>query len=124
MVLSALKNNKHVWTIPVYGVMGARAVIKMKKNEGSKWYGKISTTVFYIVMIVLIFFQDISEPAANLLILFCGGFMLLAFIMYARHYHTLQKNRAELQREQRTDGKGAEGYAEYGKKIFGKDETS
>lgn len=35
--------------------MGAREVMRMKRNDGSKWYGKISTMVFYTVMVILIF---------------------------------------------------------------------
>lgn len=73
-------------------VMGTRTVMKVKKNEGAKWYGKLSTTVFYTVMVVLIFFHNISESTANMLILCCGGCVLLAFIMYARHYQTLSRS--------------------------------
>ena len=72
-------------------VMGTRAIKRVKKNEGAKWYGKINTAVFYAVMAVLVFIPDISEKAANLLILCCGAFMLLAFIMYGNYYSVLLK---------------------------------
>lgn len=75
-------------------VMGLRTIIKVKKNDGAKWYGKLSTTIFYAVMCVLTFFHGIPETVANLLILFCGGCMLLAFILYVRYYHTLQNTKA------------------------------
>jgi cardiolipin synthase len=73
-------------------VLGAKAVMKTRENEGAQWYGKLNTMVFYIVMIVLIFCPDIPETVANLLILCCGGCMLLAFIMYARYFYILQIN--------------------------------
>lgn len=64
-----------------------RTVRKLQKNEGAKWYGKVSTAVFYFVMAVLIVFREIQETAANILIGCCGGCMLFAFLMYARQYH-------------------------------------
>lgn len=77
------------------GVMGVKTVRKVKKNEGAKWYGKISTAVFYTVMAVLIFFPDLPDTVANSLILCCGAFMLLAFVMYARRYDILRKEEEE-----------------------------
>lgn len=105
-------------------VMGTRTVMAVKKNEGAKWYGKLSTTVFYTVMVVLIFFHNISESTANMLILCCGGCMLLAFIMYARHYQTLQKEKNRATDKIKINGEESKHYAEYGKKIFGEDETA
>lgn len=78
-------------------VMGTKTVKKVKKNDGARWYGKISTAVFYTVMVILIIFRDIPETTANLLILCCGGFMLLAFVMYARHYSVLQREKTKMQ---------------------------
>jgi cardiolipin synthase len=71
-------------------VMGTRTIVKTGENEGAKWYGKISTAVFYLVMVALVFFPGIPDKTANLLILCCGGFMLLSFVMYARYYHLSQ----------------------------------
>jgi cardiolipin synthase len=56
------------------------------KLNGAKWFGKISTTVFYAVMLVLVSMPGLSSGAANLLMLFCGGFLLLSFLMYIREY--------------------------------------
>lgn len=84
------------------GVMGAKTVKKVQKNEGAKWYGKISTAVFYAIMVILIVFRNISEKTANLLILCCGCFMLLAFVMYARHYVILQKGKLKTDKDIKT----------------------
>lgn len=72
-------------------VMGISTAVKTNANDGAKWYGKINTAVFYFVMALLIIFPDIPENVANLLILCCGCFMVLALVMYARDYHFLLK---------------------------------
>lgn len=59
---------------------------KGKKLNGAKWFGKISTTVFYAVMLVFVAVPGLSMPAANLLLLVCGTFLLLSFLMYVREY--------------------------------------
>lgn len=76
-------------------VMGTKTVMKIHKNEGAKWYGKVSTIVFYVVMIILILFRNISKAFANVLMGCCGECMLLAFVMYARRYHVLQRERLD-----------------------------
>jgi cardiolipin synthase len=72
-------------------VMGTKMLVKTRENNGAMWYGKVSTAVFYIVMVVLLIFPDIPETVADVLIICCGGFMLLSFVMYVRYYHILQK---------------------------------
>ena len=54
--------------------------------NSAKWYGKISTAVLYIVMMVLILFQNISKGAADGLIILCGLVMLMSFVLYGRFY--------------------------------------
>lgn len=53
-----------------------------KKLNGAKWYGKVCTFVFYIVTVLLILWVNIPQPAANGLILFCGGVMAFTLAMY------------------------------------------
>jgi CDP-diacylglycerol--glycerol-3-phosphate 3-phosphatidyltransferase len=84
-------------------VMGTKTIMKLKMNDGAKWYGKISTAVFYTVMFVLIFYQNITERTANQLILCCGGCMLLAFIMYAHQYNILLNEKMENKNEVRRE---------------------
>lgn len=72
-------------------VMGTRTMVKLQKNDGARWYGKVSTTVFYLVMTVLIVFGDLPETVANIFIGCCGACMLLAFVMYARQYRAAQQ---------------------------------
>jgi cardiolipin synthase len=71
--------------------MGTKTMIKTGVNDGARWYGKLSTAVFYTVMVVLFLLPGIPETTANTLILCSGACMLLAFIMYLRHYYLLEK---------------------------------
>jgi cardiolipin synthase len=80
------------------GIIGTNLVIKTKENEGAQWYGKISTAVFYVVMIALIFMPNLQERTANLMILCCGCFLLLSLIMYARYYR-MMADKSEAKRE-------------------------
>lgn len=76
-------------------VAGTKTIRKLQKNEGAKWYGKVSTAVFYLDMAALIIFREIPETAANILIGCCGGCMLFAFVMYARQYHASREGGGE-----------------------------
>lgn len=59
-----------------------------KKNEGAKWYGKVSTAVFYGVMVILVLFPNIPLQKANFLI-GCSSFCMAgAFVMYMNQYIT------------------------------------
>jgi CDP-diacylglycerol--glycerol-3-phosphate 3-phosphatidyltransferase len=71
-------------------IVGSDALITTGVNDGAKWYGKISTAVFYTVMIALVLVPEIPKNIGNLMILICGTFMLLAFVNYAKYYHALQ----------------------------------
>jgi cardiolipin synthase len=62
------------------------------RNEGAMWYGKVSTAVFYTVMIVLALFPNIPQNMGEILLIVCGIFLLLSFILYARRYHEIRKN--------------------------------
>lgn len=56
------------------------------KLNGAKWFGKISTTVFYAVMLVLVALPAINTTAVNILMLVCGSFLLLSFLLYINEY--------------------------------------
>ena len=54
--------------------------------QGSKWYGKVATAVFYVVMAVIALFDGISTETALIMILIAAAFMLFAFSQYIREY--------------------------------------
>lgn len=90
---------KFEWTIPLLMlvilfvamqlfllVAGLAMIKKNKRLDGSKWFGKISTAVFYAVMLVLIAFPNVGETIANILMFICGAFLALSFVLYIREY--------------------------------------
>ncbi|XCP84945.1 CDP-alcohol phosphatidyltransferase family protein [Roseburia hominis] len=72
-------------------VSGGFVIWKTGVNGGAKWYGKLSTAVFYVVMLFLIVFPQIPERVAEIMIFVSGGFILFAFNMYMRLFVSLLK---------------------------------
>lgn len=66
----------------------------MLKNKitirASKWYGKVATAVFYVVMAAVALFKFSTEVNLGL-ILFAAVFMLFAFSQYIREYFKIMK---------------------------------
>lgn len=67
-------------------IIGYRVICLQGKNDGAKWYGKISTVIFYIVTIVLVLFADINVTVANVLLGFSSVAILGAFVGYIKQY--------------------------------------
>lgn len=59
---------------------------KGRKLNGAKWFGKVSTTVFYAVMLVLVAVPKLQFSMVNTLMLICGAFLLLSFLLYIKEY--------------------------------------
>ena len=55
-----------------------------KKLDGAKWFGKVSTAVFYAVSLILIVFTGLPRSVSNALIGLSAVMMLIAFAGYAR----------------------------------------
>ncbi len=63
--------------------------------EGSRWYGKLATIIFYIAIILLLT-VPMNKSVADLIILCCIGVMILSFVMYiARYSHILITKKKE-----------------------------
>lgn len=73
-------------------IMGIIMLRKGKKLDGAKWFGKLCTAILYTVMFILILLPKINEDMANLLILVCGVFMLISFILYIQVYYKMHKS--------------------------------
>lgn len=58
----------------------------------AKWYGKLSTAILYVVMMILIVYTGISENMAKFLIVICGLVMCISLILYGRFYTSVFKN--------------------------------
>ena len=66
------------------GVLQLRLLRRGLKLDGALWYGKVATTVFYVMMTVLVAFPNLPIPAINVLVGTTGLFSLFAFLMYLR----------------------------------------
>ena len=53
---------------------------------GARWYGKVSTGVFYGVMILLMLFPELPETWAYILIGLCAAALAMALVLYVRYY--------------------------------------
>lgn len=65
---------------------GCRLLRKGMMLKGALISGKISTTVLFISLIILVLFPGISETAANIIILVDGIFLSIAFAEYLITY--------------------------------------
>lgn len=60
-----------------------------KKLDGAKWFGKVSTAVFYACMTFLVAFPSIQATTANSLMIVTGFFLTLSFVLYGREFFTM-----------------------------------
>lgn len=67
-------------------IAGILMLKKGKKLNGAKWFGKISTTVFYGTMLFLVAIPTLNTTVTNVLMMICGAFLLLSFVLYVREY--------------------------------------
>lgn len=73
-------------------VAGLVMLKKGTKLNGAKWFGKVSTTVFYATMLSLVAVPTLSNKLTNGLLLVCGAFLLLSFLMYINEYVIMYHN--------------------------------
>ena len=73
-------------------IMGIIMLRKGKKLDGAKWFGKLCTAILYIVMFILIMFPRMNYIRANFLIVVCGIFMLMSFILYIPVFYKMHKS--------------------------------
>lgn len=73
-------------------IAGIVMLKKGRKLNGAKWFGKVSTTVFYATMLVLVALPALSNDVTNLLMTVCGAFLLLSFLMYIKEYVVMYHN--------------------------------
>lgn len=81
-------------------VAGLAMLKKGKRLNGSKWFGKVSTTVFYAVMLVLVALPKLRQSTINVLLLICGSFLALSFALYVREYIRMYR---EVKQEERAN---------------------
>lgn len=64
----------------------------IKKIDGARIWGKVSTTVFYVVSVMLLFLPNISMQFANCLIIISTSLLAYACIRYIIYYIKQIKN--------------------------------
>ena len=64
------------------GINGLILIQYGKKLGGAKWYGKLSTAVFDVVVVILLIFPDLDYRIIMGLFWTTGFFLALSFILY------------------------------------------
>ena len=77
------------------GINGLILLKRGKKLDGAKWFGKVSTAVFYVAMGILITFPNLDQKFVGLLMILTGIFLSISFILYIPEYVKLYKNKEE-----------------------------
>lgn len=68
------------------GIIGLVFIHKTDTVEGSVWYGKATTVVFFFVALGLIVFPEMPDLAVVALVALECGFILFSMIAYTRRY--------------------------------------
>lgn len=64
------------------GICGVILLRRSRKLDGAMWFGKVSTAVFYVTMLVLIAFPLMDVIWVNTLMIITGAFLAFSFIQY------------------------------------------
>ncbi len=73
------------------GVGGWLLLRRGVKPQGARWYGKISTFVFYGAMTAIVVFPDMSETLRLVLVLIVAVLMVFAFVRYFMEYLRIRR---------------------------------
>ena len=77
------------------GFMGVMGLIMLRRGfrlDGAMWYGKVCTAVTYVVIFVLLLFQDLNETVQMALIGVQIAVTLMSFLLYALYYRRVWVN--------------------------------
>lgn len=75
----------------IVAIAGLRTVRQVGENQGAILAGKLDTAVFYAVMLALVVFPDMPRPLAYTLVSLSAGMMILAVVVYLRHFKRLRR---------------------------------
>lgn len=77
------------------GFMAVIGLVMLKHNgrklDGAMWYGKVSTALLYIVMVLLLLLPEMKLSLANTLIIIAAVSMLFALVAYIPVFVKLYK---------------------------------
>ena len=95
VIFVAIKLNNSILSLALMGfvikevlmLVGGFIILRKKiAMQASKWYGKIATAVFYVVMAAIALFEGIPTEIAFVMILVALAFMLVAFVGYINDF--------------------------------------
>lgn len=75
----------------IVAIAGWKTVRQVGENQGAILAGKADTAVFYAVMLALVLFPGMPTALAYGMICVSAAMMLLAILLYLRHFHRLRK---------------------------------
>ena len=79
---------------------GAKLLHSGKRPTQAKWYGKVATASFYLIMAVIVIFGDsLPEVWQYILMAICAGFMINAFVRYALLFRQITREDAQAKEE-------------------------
>lgn len=73
------------------GIGGWLLLRRGERPHGARWYGKVSTFVFYGAMTAIVVFPDMSETLRLILIVIVAGLMIFAFVRYFMEYLRIRR---------------------------------
>ena len=68
---------------------GFKLYRKNKSLDGSRWFGKLYTVVFYVIMLLVVAFPGLKSALVFGLLIVMAAFMLFAFVMYLPVFFSL-----------------------------------
>lgn len=74
-------------------VMGVHFLKKGQDLGGAKWFGKLATIMFYVLVIILLGAPSLSTIAAVIMVCVMIVFTTLAFALYLREYYRMWRER-------------------------------
>lgn len=79
----------------IVAIAGFRTVRQVGENQGAILAGKLDTAVFYAVMLTLVVFPNMPRPLAYSLVTLSAVMMILAVILYLRHFRRLRRGQSK-----------------------------
>lgn len=73
-------------------VMGIVNLRHNRKLDGAKWYGKVCTATLFLLLFGLVFFPDIKEKTAELLILAEMFIMFVTLVLYIPQFNKMRRS--------------------------------
>ncbi len=79
------------------GINGLLLLKRGKKLDGAKWFGKLSTAVFYVAMGIMITFPNLNYGFVIFLMILTGIFLSISFLMYIPEFLRLYEKKEDVQ---------------------------